>query len=316
MSERQSLGVIDDFEQALDALTATTDIIVAHHANLSTIAAARVARRRNIPYVVFIHGTGIEPRSHGGYADSIWNQIVQAVVGASGIVVTTAYVRDQLVRPLIDVPSSRFFVLPCGIDLQAFAPAQRNEMRRKYDLPDTFVISPGAVTELKGTANVVAASERYGDLAPTIFIGDGDLRRTLERELGDRGRFLGFVPEYDKTALINEATVLAAAPNKLEHFGIIYAEALASGTVPVAYRGGGVDSIITPHVGLLTDRTADDLGEGIRSLLTYPATTRSMGLQARRRAETHFDNKVLSRRFAHWLNEVALASRAPVASAT
>jgi len=305
MTTSQALGVIADFEQALNDLDPATEVIVAHHANLSTVAAARVARRRSIPYVVFPHGTGIEPRHFGGYTDAVWALIEDAVAGANGILVTTSFVRDQLVRPLIDLPIDRFFVLPCGIDLETFMPTSRRDMRRKYGLPDVFVISPGAITELKGTRNVVAATSRFADLAPTVFIGDGDLRPELEGELADRGRFLGFVSDHDKAALINEATILAAAPNKREHFGIIYAEALAAGTVPAAYGGGGVGSVVTPHVGVLTDRSPAALGAAIRGLLCDPATTRTMALQARRRAETYFDNDVLSRRFAQWLAQVA-----------
>ncbi len=305
MSAEMAESIIADFEAALDDVH--PDVIVAHHANASTVAAARVARRRGIPYVVFPHGTGIEPRHHGGYADVIWEQIADAVDGASGVIVTTRYVRDELVRPLIDVPVERFVVIPCGIDLQEFRPTSRTLMRDKYRLPERYVICPGALTELKGPQNVVAASTEYADLAATVFIGDGDLRPQLEAELGGNGRFLGFVPEEDKAGLINEATILTAAPEKLEHFGIIYAEALAAGTVPVAYRGGGVDSIVTPHVGVLTDRTPLALGAQIRRLLEDPVGTTVMSLQARRRAETHFDNAALSRRFADWLSDIACA---------
>ncbi len=304
MTEEMAASVIDDFESAIDSYD-DLDVIVAHHANLSTVAAARVAERRGIPYVVFAHGTGIEPRSHGGYTDGIWEQIAAALVGAEAIVVTTDYVRDELVRPLVDIPLEGFLVLPCGIDLQEFRPTTTRRMRDKYGLPDRYVICPGAITGVKGPQNVVQASAQYADLAPTIFIGDGDLRPQLEAQLGSRGRFLGFVSERDKAGLINEATLLTAAPNKREHFGIIYAEALASGTVPVAYRGGGVDSIVTPHVGVLTDRTPDALGAGIRDRLENPVRTRLMAIQGRQRAATHFDNDILSRRFADWLGDLA-----------
>ena len=117
------------------------------------------------------------------------------------------------------------------------------------------------------------------------------------------------------TPLINEATILTAAPNKREHFGIIYAEALAAGTVPVAYGGGGVDSIVTPHVGVLTDRNPLALGAAIRDRLENPVRTRLMAIQARRRATTHFDNDVLSRRFADWLCDVAGETTPPLSAA-
>jgi glycosyltransferase involved in cell wall biosynthesis len=314
MSDSMAESIIDDFETTIDSV-GQLDVIVAHHANLSTVAAARVARRRGIPYIVFAHGTGIEPRHHGGYTDPIWDEIAAALSGAAKVLVTTEYVRDQLVMPLAPIPRDRFMILPCGIDLQEFRPTTKFRMRKKYDLPDRYVICPGALTEVKGPQNVVAASEQYADLAPTVFIGDGDLRPRLEAELADRGRFLGFVSESDKAGLINEATILTAAPQKLEHFGIIYAEALAAGSVPVAYRGGGVDSIVTPHVGVLTERTPPALGEAIRERLENPVMTRLMSIQARRRATTHYDNDILSRRFADWLSDIAGATDPPLSAA-
>jgi glycosyltransferase involved in cell wall biosynthesis len=315
MSASMAASIIDEFETVIEGIAGDLDVIVAHHANVSTVAVARVARRRGIPYVVFSHGTGVEPRIHGGYPDAIWDQVAGAVAGAEGIVVTTEYVRDELVRRLIDVPMERFVVIPCGIDLQEFRPTSRKTLRLKYGLPDRFVICPGALTRIKGPQNVVAATAQYADLAPTVFIGDGDLRPQLEDQLGGNGRFLGFVSERDKAGLINEATILSAAPEKREHFGIIYAEALAAGTVPVAYHGGGVDSIIRPHVGVLTERTALALGEAVRDRLENPLRTKLMAIQARHRATTHFDNEVLSRRFADWLEDVTGIASAPLADA-
>ena len=315
MPQSMAASIIEDFEAAIDALGSRVDVIVAHHANLSTAAVARVARRRGIPYVVFTHGTGVEPRHHGGYADAIWEEIAEAVAGAAGVIATTEYVRDELVRPLIGLEIDRFVIIPCGIDLQEFRPTREQAMRTKYGLPERFVICPGALTKVKGPQNVVAASTEYADLAPTVFIGDGDLRLQLESDLAGNGRFLGFVPEHDKAGLINEATILTAAPNKLEHFGIIYAEALAAGTVPVAYRGGGVGSIVTPHVGVLTDRTPLALGAAIRRRLANPVGTHIMADQARRRAENHFDNETLSRRFADWLGHIIEAKGLSAGSA-
>ena len=77
-----------------------------------------------------------------------------------------------------------------------------------------------------------------------------DAALAIKAALGDRGKLLGFVSAEDKAALINNATCLTAAPEKKEHFGIIYAETLAAGTPCVAYGGGGVDSIVTPDVGV------------------------------------------------------------------
>jgi len=301
MSHDEAAPYLPDYERALEKVIADVDIVVGHHANLSAVATARVARRAGKPYVLFLHGTGIEPRHEGLYDDRIWAMIQDAIEGASGILVTTDYVRDELVRKIVDLPLDRFLVLPCGVDLEEFAPAADTSAADRFGLPEPFVICPGALTTSKGPQNVVEASREYADLAPTIFIGDGDLREPLEAELGDRGRFLGFVSTEEKAALINSASLLTAGPEKKEHFGIIYAEALAAGTPPVAYEGGGVSSIITAETGILTERGPRALGRAIRSLLEDSTRRRAMAAEGRKRAEERFSATVLGQRLENWL---------------
>ena len=137
----------------------------------------------------------------------------------------------------------------------------------------------------------------------------------MERSLGDRGRVLGFVDDDEKAGLINEATILAAAPEKHEHFGIIYVEALASGTVPVAYRGGGVSSIVTPDVGELTARDPGALGRAIRLRLKQREATRQMAGRARTRAVRHFDANLMSQRFVTWIEDMSGARTRRLAQA-
>jgi len=305
MSHDEAAPYVRDYERALAMVIDDVDIVVGHHANLSAIATANVARRAGKPYVLFLHGTGIEPRHEGLYDDRIWSEIQRAIEDAAGILVTTDYVRDELVRNLIDIPVERFLVLPCGVDLEEFKPGGDRSIAAKYDLPETYVICPGALTTSKGPQNVVKASNEYADLAPTVFIGDGDLREELESELGSRGKFLGFVSADDKAALINAASVLTAAPEKKEHFGIIYAEGLAAGTPSVAYEGGGVSSIVTPETGILTERDPRALGRAIRSLLADPAKRDRMAAEGRKRAEEKFAGDKLGRRLEAWLSGFA-----------
>jgi glycosyltransferase involved in cell wall biosynthesis len=305
MSHDEAMAYLPAYERTLESAIEVIDVVIAHHANLTAIAAHDVARRHGRPYVLFLHGTGIEPRHDGQYDDVIWSRIREAIESAAGLLVTTEYVRDELVRPLVDVPSSRFLVLPCGVDLEQFHPNNTGEIRSAYDLPERYVICPGALTESKGPQNVVAASEHYADLAPTVFIGEGELRERLEAELADRGRFLGFVSDADKTQLVNAATLLTAAPEKNEHFGIIYAEALAGGTPSVAYSGGGVPSIITPDVGLLTERNPAALGRAIRGLLEDGGRRAEMAVAGRARAERLFSYPELTARLERWLENAS-----------
>lgn len=303
----EAMAYVPAYERALEGVIDEVDLVFGHHANLTAIATQRVAQRHDKPYAIMLHGTGIEPRHYGGYDDDVWTEIRGAIEGAQGVLVTTEYVRDELVRPLADVPFERFLVLPCGVDIEKFRPDAAGDIAAQYELPERFAICAGALSEAKGPQNVVAASEFFSDLVPTIFIGEGRLRPILEPQLGDRGRFLGFVSEEDKVRLICGASVLVAAPEKKEHFGIIYVEALAGGTVPVAYAGGGVGSIVSPEVGILTDRTPAALGSAVREVLQDDARRADMAREGRLRAEAFYAYPQLVEQLALWFEGIIAA---------
>lgn len=301
MTYNEAMAYVPAYEEALEEIIHDTDIVIGHHANLTAIATATVCKRHNKPYVLFLHGTGIEPRHHGFYDDEVWQLIEGAIKDADGIIVTTAYVRDKLVRPIVDLPVERFLIHACGVDLDEFNPKNIEGIVEKYSLPATYVICPGALTKSKGPQNVVEASKKYSDLAETIFIGGGELRDQLETQLGERGRFFGFVSNEDKAKLINAATLLVAAPEKKEHFGIIYTEAMAASVPIVAYEGGGVNSIVTSETGVLTDRDPKTLGEEVRKLLLNESKRAAMTKESRERAAEFYATEVLGPRLSQWL---------------
>ena len=301
MTPEEMSAYLMDYQTALSEIADQVDIFIGHHANLSAVAVHNIARQFNKPYVLFLHGTGIEPRHEGLWDDHNWELIKTAILEAKGILVTTEYVRDELIKPLIPLPDERFLVLPCGVDLHDFRPDNVVGIKKKYNLPEKYVICPGALTKSKGPQNVVVASKEYDHLAKTVFIGDGELKNELKNNLGDRGMFLGYVSSQEKAQLINAADILTAAPEKKEHFGIIYAEALAGGTPPVAYEGGGVGSIITPKVGITTERSPEILGQKIKDLLENPEMKKQMSIAGRKRAEANYDYNKLVEKLAKWL---------------
>ena len=304
MDYEEAMAYLPAYENALEEIIEDVALVIGHHANLSAIATANICTKYNKPYVLFLHGTGIEPRHHGGYDDRVWELIEKAIKGANGLLVTTEYVRDELVCNMVDVPAEKFHIQACGVNLNEFNKENTGAIKEKYNLPSDYVICPGALTKAKGPQNIVEASKQYHELAQTIFIGDGDLREVLEEELGDRGRFLGFVSNEDKAQLINAARLLVASPEKKEHFGIIYTEAM-SGSVPiVAYEGGGVNSIITEDTGILTERNSEAIGKAVRLLLLNKEQQNAMAIRCRERAERLYATEVLGPKLVDWLSAI------------
>ena len=308
MSYDEAMAYVPVYERALERIIYETDLVIGHHANLTAIATARVCKLHKKPYVLFLHGTGIEPRHQGFYDNQVWQHIEDAIKDAHGIIITTEYVRDNLVRNLIDIPKDRFLIQPCGVDLSEFNPENTNKIEVEFSLSRKYVICPGALTKSKGPQNVVEASKEYSDIAETIFIGDGDLKTELESQLGDRGRFLGYVSNEHKAKLINASTLLVAAPEKKEHFGIIYTEAMAGGVPTVAYEGGGVNSIVTDDTGILTKRDPESLGKAIRSLLLDEDKRSVMAKNCIDRANEFYSREVLGPKLTQWLSRILLTS--------
>ncbi len=301
MTHDEMMTYLVDYENALMGIADDVDMFIAHHANLSCVAVHNVAKLVGKPYTVFVHGTGIEPRHENLWDDENWKMIDRSLVESNGLLVTTDYVRDELIKPMVNVDDDKFLVLPCGVDLVDFRPDNIEGIREKYNLPETYVICPGALTASKGPQNVVSASKEYSDEALTVFIGAGELKDELEQKIGENGRFLGFVSSEDKAKLINAATLLVAAPEKKEHFGIIYAEALAGGTPCVAYEGGGVGSIVTSTEGFLTSRSPEILGKKVKHLLLNTGLRRQMAVSCRARAEEKYNYNDLVQKLVDWL---------------
>jgi len=141
---------------------------------------------------------------------------------------------------------------------------------------------------------ILRAAARLGERGASfrlLVAGRGDRRDALERlarelELGDRVRFLGFVSESRKLALLREAWVHLLTSSK-EGWGITNLEAAACGTPTVASDSPGLrDSVRDGETGFLVPHgNVDALAARIRELLDDDALRRRMGRDARTFAE-------------------------------
>jgi glycosyltransferase involved in cell wall biosynthesis len=151
----------------------------------------------------------------------------------------------------------------------------------------------GRLKKYKGIDIVIRAFARLTDPAARLEIaGSGDYRGALEAlvtslDLTGRVRFLGFVTEEEKQALLRRAWALALASPK-EGWGLTNLEAAASGTPVVASNSPGIrESVRDGETGFLVEHGdvsafADRLGR----LAAAPRLVASMGVTARTFAET------------------------------
>jgi glycosyltransferase involved in cell wall biosynthesis len=98
---------------------------------------------------------------------------------------------------------------------------------------------------------VVEAANRYS--LPLDVIGEGPESARLRRQAGPTVRFMGWRNDSDVAEAMAAATAVVVAGE--EDFGLVTAEAQASGSPPVAFRRGGAAEIVEDGVtGYLFDR--------------------------------------------------------------
>lgn len=244
------------------------DLVISTHLNF-TIAAYWLKRLTGIPYWAVAHGF------------EAWDvqrpELRRAIAHADRILAVSSYTRDRLLQQQFLDPD-RVSLLPNTFDAQRFQVAEKPvHLLERYQLtPDQPVIL---------TVNRLTSGESYHpydrvlEALPQIrqkipqvrylIVGQGDDRPRLERliaesDLQDCVTLTGFVPDDELAAYYHLCDVFAM-PSKLEGFGIVFLEALASGK-PVlgSNQDGSIDALDNGRLGALvdpdnTDEIADTL---------------------------------------------------------
>ena len=198
------------------------------------------------------------------------------------------------------IPRSHVRVIYPGVALDAYTP----DSSARAAVPTIAYL--GRLKKYKSIEIVIRAFARLQNPSAKLEIaGTGDHRPALERlvaslDLTARVRFLGFVSEEEKRALLRRAWVLALASPK-EGWGLTNLEAAASGTPVVASDApgsresvkDGASGFLVPHgdVGAFAERLARLAGSS--------ELVASMGVTARRFAETFTWERAAQQTAAH-----------------
>jgi len=187
-------------------------------------------------------------------------------------------------------------LLPHGVDLGRFYP-------RPEQVEFGRILYVGRLIERKGLPYLIEAlsllKSEYLDVK-LVVIGDGPERARYEdlgrRLLGNRVEFQGAQPSERVAEEMRKAYVFSLPsvemPNgETETFGVVHAEAQASGVPVVAFAVGGVPEVVEHgRTGFLSaQKDVVSLARHIRLLLENPTLRAEMGVRARERAERLFD---------------------------
>jgi len=172
-----------------------------------------------------------------------------AVAAAASVLVLSEFSRRVLSD--LSLPAGQRAVSVSGaVDTDRFTPAGRDEARVLLGVgPDTrLVFTVRRYEPRMGLENVAAAARLLGDLADVrIVVAGGGQPREFERLARDAGvELLGRVPDDLLPAWHRAADLFLLPTIAYEGFGLVTAEALASGTPVVGTPVGATPELLEP----------------------------------------------------------------------
>jgi glycosyltransferase involved in cell wall biosynthesis len=217
-----------------------------------------------------------------GFSEYLEGAVTRAVARAAHILADSESTRQDLLQ-LLRVPPERVTVVYPGVEAR-FRPIRdrevRQHVRRKYNLPERFVLGVGTIQPRKNFpalveafASLIAADE--GSVSELHLVLAGERGWMYEEtfdavdRLGLRSEvhFLGYVDDPDLPAIYSLASVFAF-PTLYEGFGLPVLEAMACGTPVVTADNSSIPEVVG-DAGLLVEASdAQELAASLSRVLS------------------------------------------------
>ncbi|MBI3615720.1 MAG: glycosyltransferase [Candidatus Omnitrophica bacterium] len=270
-----------------------------------TTIAARICRRKNIPYILSPCGaldpTGFQNHRLFKWLYGLWIER-KNLAGAASLCFTSSLEKQYAYLFGVRRPSA---VIPCCVRMNHTPDRPAGDFRGRH--PEVgqrrillFLgrLHPIKRLDLLAHAFVMVA-RRIDDVHLVIAGPEGgagtQLRRILsEAGLLDHATFTGQLIEQDKWAALRDSTLLLL-PSEHENFGMAALEAMSAGVpVLVSPHVGLADSVKKSGAGLVVERDPSEWASAIEHLLRQPQSLRSMRESGRRLTATEFDSRQIA----------------------
>jgi len=212
----------------------------------------------------------------------------RALEQADSVIAVSNNVRDAICE--FGVSPERVFVVPNGVDTDTYhpGPSNRHAFRLPIDVP-LGLFAGDLQSPIKNLDTVLSAVSRVPEahlaVAGTI---DGSPYPRMAERLGirDRIHFLGYCTAMDD---LMRAVDYLVFPSHQDSFGLVLAEAMASGLPIITTRSVGASDLVTPDCGFVLDDPASVSGiaDAMTTLSHTPELRSRMGRSSRSRIQQY-----------------------------
>ena len=252
--------------------------------------------------------------------------LVPRYASRAAAIIAVSEVTRQHVMQYLGVPPERVVTVYSGVDdvfRRPFDAARLDEIRRKYALPERFVLYAGAIYPPKNFTRLIRAYARVGpERGVPLVVAGGENRFLSERELREPDalgisawvRRPGWVEQEELAGMYAMADALLL-PSLFESCGLPVLEAMATGTPVVTADRYGTKELAEGAAVLVDPESVDDIADGIRRVLDDQALRTRLTEAGRERSRAFLWSRCASETL-HVLEQVAPAGRmaGPLAS--
>ncbi len=251
----------------------------------------------NVPHIIMFHTLGAVKNTIGIGEDEPELRIEterNLALNCHHIIASTEREKGELIRHYGASPE-RISVIPCGVNLELFQPANKEIAKQQLGFVDgKLILFVGRIEPLKGIDQLLRTMPYlHNGQEPRLVIIGGDEHSQHEMErlqrlsralyMEDSVTFLGLI-KHERLPYFYSAADVCVIPSYYESFGLVALESLACGTPVVATDVGDLKSVIRQgETGyIVMDNTPRHLADKIALLFSRssPDTKSALSIRA------------------------------------
>ncbi|MGR9037608.1 MAG: glycosyltransferase family 4 protein [Gammaproteobacteria bacterium] len=258
-------------------------LIHAHFARQATSCARDLSAELGLPFTFTAHRYDIYDKAPPDFADR---------AAAAAALITVSDANARYIESTFGVPFNHMHIIPCGVDTDRFAPAERPDSD-----PSPVILCVARLKPVKNQELLLRACARLKSLGiqfRCVLVGDGPTRDNLLSEVAKLGlescvELAGPADQSGVLRWLQQATVSVLSSHS-EGMPVCLMEAAACGLPAVATSVSGVPELIEDGVTGFVVPTGDEaaLATALAKVIGNKDLAVRMGKAARLRAQARF----------------------------